>query len=235
MWLILELAARFNIELDGPFHAFAPFGLRLHGDVLETDVLHGAAVFGQQRDARAGLPDDAVGKDAVPEVAPALGAELQRGCRTEQHAVGDGDVFARAHHAAASGGFENDAIVTGFDVGIRDDHVSAGIGIDAVGVNGVEIVDQVDAADLDPLTVLGMNRPAGSLANGQVLDPDIARVPDFDVRTGAGARLHILIEIGIALAVDHSAAFDGHVVDVIRIDEMPSHVVSADLIGDLAG
>ena len=41
------LIASLNIELDRPLDALAPLRLRLHGDVLEPDILHRPAVFGE--------------------------------------------------------------------------------------------------------------------------------------------------------------------------------------------
>ena len=134
--------------------------------------------------------------------------------------ISDRDILRSHSDSAAIGGLQNNAVVPGFDIRVGDDDVATGIGVDAIGIDGVEIIDQIDLADLHPVAILGMDRPARSLANGDVLDPNVARIPDLNVRTGTRTRLQILIEECIALTVNDAPTFDGNIVDIVGIDEM---------------
>ena len=156
----------------------------------------------------------------------ALGAELERGGGTHQHAVGDDDIFDRLHRpVAAPGGFEHDAIVAGLDVAVGDDYVARRIDVDAVAIDRPQIVEQRDAADAHVVAVLRVDRPGRRVAHGDVVNPDAAGVPDFNERAGARQRFHLRVEKEVTLPVDGTAALDGDVFDALREDEVLRVVV----------
>src|SRR5262249_1574659 len=128
-----------------------------HDDVRNAHALDGAAVDGLDREPAAlggqaqpdaGRPGGAAAEHAVrqhdlPEVAGALGAELEAVGHAAQAAVRDQHVLSGPRLAADEARLEAERVVVGLDVAVHDAHPTAAVEVDAVGI-GVADDDAVD-------------------------------------------------------------------------------------------
>src|SRR5262249_33637194 len=111
----------------------------LHDDVADGHVLHGgaASAFGLDANAAVVALKHAVGNRDPLHAPRHLAADHHAAVPVEHGAIGDGVVLGGATDAPAllvATRLDGDTVIPGVDVALRDVHVPARIGVDAVGI-----------------------------------------------------------------------------------------------------
>ena len=149
----------------------------LHGEMVEADVFHDAAIDDFERDGRranplaeeflalvgAGLHHDVRDAD-VAEAAVGLGAQLHGVAMARHHAVGNADVLAKARRRA----LQRDGIVVAVGPQVADQHVVAAVEVEGV-VVVVVAVFHLDAVDAQAVAGQVMLHPATAVSQRNIL------------------------------------------------------------------
>ena len=200
---VADLDAARRADLDGrwPTEARAEadvdrsVGDVAHGEIRDGDVFHEPSVHFLEREAAA-IFKHAVRDREVAEAAVGLRAELDAAgaaavvadfalaCAVEERAfvvaahlaVGDGDVFRRAHVSERKRSLRADAVVVGrIDGAVGDADVLAAVEVDAVAVR----VDLKTVAR-PVIDAGGEDREVAAVINGEVAEDDVAAILERD-------------------------------------------------------
>src|SRR5699024_8366315 len=126
----------------------------VHDDVGDAQVLHQAAAVpaGLDADPAVGALEHAAADHDIAHVPAHLAADDHAAVTAHHGAADDGDVLeGDTLRGALGAGLERDAVVAHIDVAVADAHVTAGLGVDAVGVRRVGWVVDAEVGDGDVL------------------------------------------------------------------------------------
>lgn len=133
-------------------------------------VFHIAAVADLNGQPAVGATNDAVVHKNIAEIAHALRADLDRRRGGNERAAADQDIFARPVFRVALGGFQADAVVRALDVTAQNAHIRAVIGVDAVGIRDVQVIENADLRDQHIVAPCRVQRPERRIGNGDIAE-----------------------------------------------------------------
>lgn len=207
-----------------------PFGVKLAGfndAVTEENIAHIAGIAQLDGEAAMGLAHNTSGDDDIGDVADGFGADFYGCGRTDDGATGNRDIFGRAVLGKFAGGFDDDAIVTGFNMAIADSNIAAVIGVNAVAVGNVETVKNGDAVNNDIGATGEVTSPLGGITNGDIHNPNLVAPEKAD---DARAKVFWFADVGAivdppaiheseGLAINGAETGDGDAIGGVGIDE----------------
>ena len=196
----------------------------LDDEVIEDDVGHGALVTVLDADAAVRSLDDAVLDEHVADAVHVLRTDLDGTGAARHDAVGDDDVLAGAVFLPFATVLEADAVIARGDVAVGNTHLLGVVDVDAIAIAYLEVVEQRDADDRGIVTADEVNRPVGTVADG-----DIANLQFLDTDESEHVRTGVELVNGLefitveqffaheadAVAVDGALASDGDVAGVL--------------------
>src|SRR5215813_438185 len=77
-------------------------------------------------------------------------------------------------------GLDDDAVIAGADVAVRDAHVAARIWVNAISIRRVLRIHDAEPVNADVLTQNRMNVPGWRVLNSQTADQDVLRAVEID-------------------------------------------------------
>ena len=137
---------------------------------------------------------------------------------TAYHTVADADILTES----GRGGLQCDAIVIA--VGDHSSHDDLMTAVDVEGIVIVVVpVKHLDAVDAEAVASQEVLHPTTAVAQGDVLDGDIAALDKAQqVRTGDALIIPRFFLEGASPAIDGACARDGYITDGVGIDELYS-------------
>ena len=160
----------------------------------------------------------------VSEIADSLGADFDGGGGGDQRAVADDDVLGGTVFPIPRRGFQADGVICAFHVAAEDADVARMIDIDAVGVCGIQRIQDAKLKNTDVVAACNVERPEGRTGQRDVPEDAVVTVLCID---HGRARVEIPCDIvgadpsdkGHIVSVDRALSRNGDVLCILCVEE----------------